>query len=300
MSNLNRAIGSLVGLAVGDAVGATNEFQSRATLTPISDMVGGGPFNLKAGQWTDDTSMALCLAESMITSYDEFNADATLMLWCQWMNQGHHSVKGYCFDIGHTTQTALDHFSQHGNPISSLENPAQSNGSIMRLAPVVLASSDLTTAGSLGQRQGALTHPHPNCIRACFFLARCLYRAIHGDSEPWCELVEYGLLNPNQSMRNWFQFLGQTDQDQIPSTGYVLDTMKAALWALAGSDNFEHGLLKAVNLGGDSDTVGAVYGQIAGAYYGLDGIPEKWVARLHMSSAIQKMARQCYQLNFIE
>nr|HPL68310.1 ADP-ribosylglycohydrolase family protein [Smithellaceae bacterium] len=133
---LNRYRGCLLGLAVGDALGTALEFKPPGSFTPITDMIGGGPFNLKPGQWTDDTSMSLCLAESLIECRG-FNPRDQMERYVRWWREGYLSSTGTCFDIGNTTRTALATFMKTGNPLSGpIDSYSAGNGSLMRLAPV--------------------------------------------------------------------------------------------------------------------------------------------------------------------
>ena len=140
---LNRFRGCLVGLAVGDAIGTTVEFKERGSFAPVTDLVGGGPFNLKAGQWTDDTSMALCLAKSLLISKG-FDANDLMSRFCRWWNEGYLSSTGECFDIGVTVSESLLSYTLSGNPFSGSTDPMSAgNGSIMRLAPIPMFFFDL-------------------------------------------------------------------------------------------------------------------------------------------------------------
>jgi ADP-ribosyl-[dinitrogen reductase] hydrolase len=138
MDRIQRSRGCLLGLAVGDALGTTLEFKPPGTFTPITDMLGGGPFNLKPGQWTDDTSLALCLAESLIECRG-FNPKDQMERYVRWWKEGHLSSTGTCFDIGNTTRAALSAFLKTGNPMSGPTDAySAGNGSLMRLAPARL------------------------------------------------------------------------------------------------------------------------------------------------------------------
>src|SRR5215813_4145645 len=134
----DRACGCLLGLAVGDAIGTTLEFRSRDAYAPLTDMIGGGPFDLAPGEWTDDTSMALCLADSLI-NYGDLDETDLMQRFVRWWRNGANSANGYCFDIGFTTRAALSEFERSGNPRAGSENPnTAGNGSLMRLAPVAI------------------------------------------------------------------------------------------------------------------------------------------------------------------
>jgi ADP-ribosyl-[dinitrogen reductase] hydrolase len=286
---LDRYRGALIGLAAGDALGTTLEFSAPGTFTPITDMVGGGPFNLAPGQWTDDTSMALCLAESLIESngFDPFDQ---LSRYVRWKRDGHHSSTGKCFDIGGTVASALARFQRHSEPWSgSIDEHSAGNGSIMRLAPVPLFFADDPEAAIAHARDSSrTTHAAQEAIDACRHMAGLIIGALQDRSKkellaplftPVPGLWDREPLAPKVRDVAAGSFLVR-EPPEIRGTGYVVASLEAALWAFAKSTSFEHGALLAVNLGDDADTTGAVYGQIAGAFYGVDAIPERWRIKL--------------------
>ncbi len=178
MTLSDRFRGCLIGLAVGDAVGTALEFKKRGSFEPITDMIGGGPFHLDPGQWTDDTSMALCLAESLIQT-DGFSADDQMTRYCRWLDSGYMSSTGKCFDIGNTVMTALKRYRATGNPNAGSADPhTAGNGSIMRLAPVVMYFfPDENMIVHYAIESSRTTHGALECTEACALLAGVLYRA---------------------------------------------------------------------------------------------------------------------------
>jgi ADP-ribosyl-[dinitrogen reductase] hydrolase len=297
--------GCLLGLAVGDALGTTLEFKSPGSFAPLTDMIGGGPFGLEAGQWTDDTSMALCLAESLITC-EGFNPDDQMQRYVRWWQEGYMSVTGQCFDIGNTVREALASYQKTGDPFSGSQDPKTAgNGSIMRLAPVVLAYADQPEkAIILAGESSKTTHGTRETVDACRYLGALIFGAMEGReksellspsfspvSDMWTiEPLGGGILKvANGSFK-------EKDPPEIRGTGYVVDSLEAALWAFYKSSSFEEGALLAVNLGDDADTTGAVYGQFAGAYYGVEGIPDAWLGKLAWRSKIEEVAKYLYQI----
>ena len=306
MTTLDRFRGALLGLAAGDALGTTLEFESPGSFTPLTDMVGGGPFNLKAGEWTDDTSMALCLAESLVVK-NGFDPVHQLETYCRWYRGGHLSVKGRCFDIGSATRAALDRFQRKPEPFCGDTSPyAAGNGSLMRLAPAPLAVAHnpelaIRSAGESSRT----THGAVECVEACRYFAGLLLAAVSGlskaeilnnDYEP---AAAYFLGNPltGKVAQIASGSFAVKEPPQIRGSGYVIHTLEAALWAFRGTDNFRDGALKVVNLGEDADTTGAVYGQIAGAYYGADGIPSEWREKLAMRELIEQRAAELHAMS---
>ena len=290
---LDRALGSLIGLAVGDAVGTTVEFLPRGAFPKLTDMIGGGPFRLKPGQWTDDTSMALCLAESLL--FDRNLNELDLMSrFDRWLAEGHNSSTGSCFDIGQTTLRAIAQFKRTGEPICGPKKASDSgNGSVMRLAPVAISWwRDSFRAEQIARRQSATTHGSDECLDGCALLTRVLCRAINGDGAASINIDDESWVSSIRKIGNgaWRGL----NEAEISSTGYVVHTLEAAFWAFEQSDSFEEAILKAVNLGHDSDTIGAVVGQIAGSVWGFSKIPKKWVDRLYDTQKIQALARSLY------
>ncbi|RAZ85375.1 ADP-ribosylglycohydrolase family protein [Mesorhizobium hawassense] len=259
----DRAVGALVGLAVGDAVGTTLEFVTRDSLPPITDMVGGGPFGLKPGEWTDDTSMALCLADSLIAKDGAVVPRHLLAHFVNWWRHGLNSVTGACFDIGMATFVALDAFERNGALENNADPEYQANGSIMRLAPVVLCARSRSDAVRLALAQGRTTHAAPVPQRCCGHLAAFLW-----------DMIETGRIPGDLSAMSTRQ------REDISSAGHAPATLDAACWCVATTDDFRSAVLKAANLGDDADTVGAVTGQLAGALYGLSRIPADWLEKL--------------------
>ena len=176
---MDRQLGALLGLAAGDAVGTTVEFKPRGTFPPVADMVGGGPFHLGAGQWTDDTSMALCLATSLVER-SGFDARDQMERYCRWADEGYLSSTGGCFDIGITVSEALQQFRQTGEPFAGSTHPRKAgNGSIMRLAPVVMFFHRNRDAAVHDAALSSMTtHATAECVDACRLMASMLVRAV--------------------------------------------------------------------------------------------------------------------------
>lgn len=276
-------LGALLGLAAGDALGTTAEFQRQGQFPPITTIVGGGPFSLAPGQWTDDTSMALCLADSLLES-QTFDPTDQIERYLRWYQTGYNSPTGRCFDIGTTVLRALNHYEVTRNPYSGeTHDHASGNGSIMRLAPVVMSfrrNPDL--AIQLAGESSRTTHGSEMAIDCCRLLASLLLElATASPSAPKPALIDaaFGrieILHPRVATLAQGSWRGKSAVEMNP-TGFAINTLEAALWAFELSEDFRSGALAAVNLGGDADTVGAVYGQIAGAFYGLSGIPRDWL-----------------------
>ncbi|MBP2145421.1 ADP-ribosylglycohydrolase [Methanofollis sp. W23] len=299
MDHRSRVRGALLGLAAGDALGTTLEFKLPGSFEPITDMVGGGPFALEAGEWTDDTSMALCLAESLVECRG-FDPVDQLERYCRWFMEGYLSSNGTCFDIGTTTRKALQRFMLSGEPFPGPTSPhAAGNGSLMRLAPVPLFyAADPVRAIALSGESSRTTHGAQTAVDACRYFGGLLAGAVQGASkedllaERFCPVPGYRDAHPlcpevDAVAAGSFR---EKEPPEIRGSGYVVSCLEAALWAFDRSTSFREGCLLAVNLGDDADTTGAVYGQIAGAYYGEEGIPAAWVERLALRERILELA----------
>jgi ADP-ribosyl-[dinitrogen reductase] hydrolase len=290
----DRVRGALLGLAAGDALGTTLEFQP--ALDPfqprVTEIVGGGPFNLPAGGWTDDTSMALCLATSLVEQQG-FNARDQIERYVRWAETGYMSVTGVCFDIGTTTRAALARFMQTLEPFSGSTDPrASGNGSLMRLAPAALAAPDEATALAWCADSSRTTHAAPEAVDACRYYGLLIWRAARGAPKNALLAPDVGAglaLAPAVAAVAAGSFRAK-QPPAIRGTGYVVDALEAALWAFAHSESFRDGAILAANLGQDADTTAAIYGQLAGAHYGQAGIPATWRAAVLWNERILALA----------
>jgi ADP-ribosyl-[dinitrogen reductase] hydrolase len=324
----NRVIGSLVGLATGDALGASVEFRPRKYLAanPVRKMEGGGTWGLDAGKWTDDTSMALCLASSLITE-NGFNAYDQMVRYKWWHKHGYLSSTGHCFDIGKATRQSIIDFSArqkileiHYRCLSEYEvdtlawdsveciekfdvncgdQNAAGNGALMRLAPIPLFYFKTPAiAIEYAGRSASLTHANKKAIDACRYYAALIIGALYRFSKD--ELLAKNFYSKH---KDWFgeeplhediKLIAEGSykrkggyEDGIRGKGYVVNALEAALWAFWSDENsFEKGALAAVNLGDDTDTTAAIHGQLAGAYYGYDKIPKDWLSKLYAHDLI--------------
>jgi len=292
MDQRERHRGCLLGLAAGDAVGTTVEFRSRGSFAPVIDMVGGGPFRLEAGQWTDDTSMALCLATSL-AECDGFDPHDQMSRYVRWAEEGYLSSTGRCFDIGRTVATALQSFRHHGNPFAGpRDERSAGNGCIMRLAPIPMRwFTDLDVAERFAGESSRTTHGAQECIDACRLLARITCRALDGRTKSEVLLDDAtsfaGAERIEAIARGTY---AEKAESSIRGSGYVVESLEAALWCFSETDSFADAVLRATNLGDDADTTAAICGQVAGAFYGESGIPSSWLTKLSMRSEIAALA----------
>jgi ADP-ribosyl-[dinitrogen reductase] hydrolase len=291
----DRALGSLVGLAVGDALGTTFEGGDRRPSHMPLRMVGGGPHHLEPGQWTDDTAMALCLADSMIATRGQVKHRDLMRRFAKWMEEGHNSCTGTAFDVGWTTRGSISEYVETGNPITGpTGRDGAGNGGIMRLAPAVLANlDDEDRAIDASMEQGRTTHGAPQCTMAAEFQGRLLWRLINRPADMTPKLVAASARHGTPEIAKIIEAArGSRTREDVRASGYVLNTLEAALWAFSRSDSFQETLVQAINLGDDADTVGAVAGQIAGAAYGLSSIPHEWLKDLAWKDEIVERAEK--------
>lgn len=286
----DRLRGMLLGLAVGDALGAAVEFSPPGSFPPVTGYRGGGPHGLGPGEWTDDTSMSLALADSIATVGWDLNDQARRYL--AWYEHGVYSVNNRCFDIGIQTRQALARFkrSDDARTCGDPSEQASGNGSLMRLAPVPLALIALFPERvellvERADESGLPTHPSAICRSACRYFAAVLAALAHGEdrdavlSPNWPVLQRLGPLHlaVEAVVRGSFRV---EEPPAIKGSGYVVKSLEAALWSFHAARDFREAVLQAVNLGDDADTTGAVCGQLAGAYWGERGIPAEWRAGL--------------------
>lgn len=283
----DRAVGALVGLAVGDALGTTIEFTGKPRYALLDDIIGGGPFRLRPGQWTDDTAQALALADSL-THDPNLDARDLMDRFVAWHRRGDYSCTGTCFDIGNATRAALDRYEQTGDPIAgSTSDAASGNGALMRLAPVAIRHwNNPERLREVSDRQTRTTHGSPATVRCSRLFADLLAQAMSGVplntvlESPSAEAIEGG-----------WRGLGR---DAIEGSGYVVRSLQAAVWAVARTTDVRSAVLLAANLGDDADTTAAIAGQLAGAIYGLSGIPPEWIAVLAWRERIEAAAETLF------
>ena len=248
--------GMLWGLIVGDALGSPIQFSSKDNHPWITEMEYCSVFNVPAGFWTDDGSMAMCIMDSFVrkNGYDINDVAETFV---KWLKNGYlSSIEGRSFDVGGATSSSLFNFANTGTLVNGVES-SQGNGSIMRFAPSYIIARSLNRP-EIVREVSDVTHASNRVREICDVLALILDLHMAGGRSSYGPGVE-------------------TPREKVPNSGWCVDSLNAAMWAFNTTKTFEEGMIAAVNLGGDSDSIGAIYGQIAGAYYGFDAIPERWL-----------------------
>lgn len=292
ISQKDRILGGLWGSLVGDALGVPVEFKDRATvqLDPVRDMREFGTHRQPRGTWSDDSSMLLCTADSLLNH--EFSLADMGERFVRWMNEGLWTAHGDVFDMGGTTCSALTRIAK-GIPAEQaggLHEDSNGNGSLMRILPAVLrfAGEPLETFSGRLEKVSAITHGHARSRMACVFYGLMVRHLLLGwQPQPTLDSAraEFTGWYERSAEFSTFRHILEDDlvslsEGEIVSTGYVLHTLHASLWCLLTTDNYRDCVLKAVNLGGDTDTTGCVAGGLAGVLYGMKSIPADWIQQL--------------------
>jgi ADP-ribosyl-[dinitrogen reductase] hydrolase len=296
-SSKDKALGAFVGLAIGDALGAPVEFKKRGSFPVVSEMLSGGYFRLPAGAWTDDTAMALCLSDAL---KHNSNIDARDLLerFCRWASDGENTSTGISVGIGQNTLRVLGEFKRH-NYLNAqpTKQRADGNGAVMRLAPVSIRHwRNPKIASEVAIKQSQITHYSTISAASCELLSLMLVYLISGNDWKAAKEVAVEEVKLGEAKYLTTEAWKIRAESTISSTGFVLHTMEAAFWAVENSSSFEDCLVKAVNLGDDADSVGAVAGQLAGALYGVSAIPTRWLEKLYKRNEIESSAAYLFDV----
>lgn len=294
----------LYGVSVGDALGVPVEFESREYLkkNPVTKMCSGGVHDQGTGVWSDDSSLSFCLAEAIIEGYDIHNLANKFI---KWKNEGYWTATGEVFYIGNTTRQSIINLSEgvHPNIAGGLDEIDNGNGSLMRILPLVILLKDLPIEKrfELVKEVSSITHSHTRSVISCFYYLEFALQIMEGiDKFEIYENLKISIsnfLNSNEIYSNeLIHFdrllngnINELEEELIQSGGYVIQTLEASIWCLLTTNNYEEAVLKAVNLGGDTDTTAAVTGGLAGLLYGFESIPKTWVVSIRKRNKINKL-----------
>jgi len=297
----------LFGVAVGDALGVPVEFKSREIISrnPVTDMFGYGTYNLPEGTWSDDSSLTFCLAEALT---QEFDLDTIGQNFIKWYRDNFWTPLGNVFDIGNATRQAILQLAKGVQPdlAGGFDEASNGNGSLMRILPLLfyLLDKPINERYEITKQVSSITHGHIRSVIACFYYLEFAKQIFEGkdkfqtykylQTEISNQLLNLSI-NPSEVVL--FDRLLKSDISKLPeekiySSGYVLHTLEASIWCLLTTDSYEEAVLKAVNLGADTDTTGAVTGGLAGLLYGLDNIPTKWIRQIARQDDIENLAER--------
>lgn len=307
MNRKNFSKNILIGSAVGDALGVPVEFKSRQYLqqNPVTDMMGYGTYNMPPGTFSDDSSMMFCLAESLCNGY---NVNDIAEKFQMWMHEGYWTADGEVFDVGISTRKAINRLRVVKNPIEagSTSESDNGNGSLMRILPLAIFTKDLSIDErcEIVKEVSSITHAHNRSVLACIYYIEFALNVLDSENLEeaylntnfWLKLF----LEENEIYKNEFQYferilsgkLIDLKEDEIKSTGYVMDSLEASIWCLLHTNSYKDCVLKAVNLGHDTDTIACIAGGIAGIYYDAETIPTNWIEQLARVNDILHLAEQ--------
>lgn len=296
---------ALFGIAVGDALGVPVEFNNRESIAkkPVTNMIGYGTYNLPPGTWSDDSSLTFCLAEAMT---QEFDLNRIGQNFVKWYNEAFWTARGNLFDIGNATRQAILRLANGETPelAGSIDESSNGNGSLMRILPLLFYIKDKTINEryEITRQVSSITHGHIRSIIACFYYLEFAKQIIEGKDKFEIyqnlqnEITSYlKSISINSTEVAFFDRLledniHQLPEDEIESSGYVLHTLEATVWCLLTTESYNDAVLKAVNLGSDTDTTGAVTGGLAGLLYGFDNISANWIKQIARKDDIEDLA----------
>jgi ADP-ribosyl-[dinitrogen reductase] hydrolase len=286
--------GAMLGLAVGDALAAATQFRRPGSFAPVGDLLGGGPFDLPRGAWSDDTAMALCLAESL-AEREQFDAADQLERYLRWQREGYRSATGQCLGITASTARALTVALVQPRRAAGSHDPAQLDPEpLSRVAPVILhAYPEPEAAVALAAEAARSTCQSPLVLDACRLLGAMLHAALSGEPRERVLAPRAALFGKRALRSNVAAIAGRdfgAGYTPPAADGGVLSVLELACWCLASTRSFHEGALRAANLGGNSDVIGAVFGQLGGAYYGVGAIPRPWRQALAQVELIAELA----------
>lgn len=306
-TKLNQIKSALFGVAVGDALGVPVEFKSRETISknPVTDMIGYGTYNLPAGTWSDDSSLTFCLAEALTQNFDLNEIGKNFV---KWTHENYWTPHGHVFDIGIATRQAISRLAQGEKPelAGGFEETNNGNGSLMRILPLLfyLLDKPINERYDITKKVSSITHRHIRSVIACFYYLEFakqifegkdkfeIYRNLQTEISNHLASLSINPTEIEKFARLLKGNISELDEDEIQSSGYVLHTLEASIWCLLTTASYKEAVLKAVNLGSDTDTTGAVTGGLAGILYGIDGIPKKWIQQISRYDDIKNLAER--------
>ena len=289
---MSKILDGIIGFTVGDSIGVPVEFKSREELkqNPVKDMIGNGTYNMPIGSWSDDTSMTLATLDSIIENKN-INTNDMANKFLRWYRKSEYTPTGKIFDIGDTTLRALSKYElklDEAKRCGGTNKYDNGNGSLMRMLPIAYYIyykniKDDIEIYNIVKEVSSITHAHEISILGCYIYIKYIIELLNGNDKNKAysniKKIDYGLFQ-NETIEDYNRILEQDiekfEEKEISSQGYVVSTLEAVLWLFLNSTDYNETILKAVNLGNDTDTVGAITGSLLGLYYGIDNIKEEW------------------------
>ncbi len=295
---------AILGVAVGDALGVPVEFKTRTYLevNPVTDMIGGGTYSQPTGTWSDDSSLTFCLMQSLLNGYDLMHI---AKLFVRWKNEAYWTAHDNRFDIGNTTAGALNLFNKIKNPLScgSTGERSNGNGSLMRIMPLAFytKNSSVMERFRIIKEVSSITHAHIRSVLACYYYIEFAIALINDENKFEAYKIANNkfeeLINTNdvyqKEKAHFYRILSgnisELSVNEVESSGYVMHALEASLWCLLNNNSYKETVLKAVNLGSDTDTTAAIAGGLAGLLYGYEHIPAMWINKLARKNDILQL-----------
>lgn len=299
---------ALIGFAIGDAMGVPVEFQKRDLLLehPVTKMYGHGSYDVPEGTWSDDTSMTLATMDSLIRMNGELNYNDIADRFINWVLNAEYTATNEVFDIGNTTRKAIVKYSNDRKDATlcgSKEENENGNGSLMRMLPIALycyyKKVEYDEIYTIVKKASSITHAHPISVLGCYIYVRYLLFILSGKDKlaaySMLRSIDYEEMFSEDTISFYNRLLNDDIKkykiNDIKSSGFVRDSIEAAIWVILKSTNFQEAIIGSVNLGGDTDTIGAITGSIAGILYGLDTFPEQWLNKLKKRETLEDISK---------
>ena len=302
----NQYLGAIIGHAVGDAMGFPTEFSKREELlkNPVLEMIDSPDLGLPAGSWSDDTAMEIATIDSFIHKKC-FDYKDIMDRWVKWISESEYTPTGVTFDIGRTCLKAIKKYCNGTEPLrcGSTSINENGNGSLMRILPVALyaytRNLDDISIQRLTDEMSSLTHAHEVSRLGCYIYVRFIICLLKGYTKEevykYIQSLDYSSYSLN-SINLYTRILNGTIKDQaidcIKSTGYIVDTLECALWIFMNAMDYKESIIASTNIGGDTDTIGAIVGSMSGIYYGFESIPSKWLDKLQRKQYLMELTSE--------
>lgn len=300
----NQYLGAIIGHAVGDAMGFPTEFSKREELlqNPVIEMIDSPDVGQPAGSWSDDTAMEIATIDSFIQK-KYFDYKDIMDKWVKWISKSEYTPTGVAFDIGRTCLKAIKKYCNGTAPLQcgSTSINENGNGSLMRILPVALYAYskklDDTSIHKLTNEVSSLTHAHEVSRLGCYIYVQFIICLLKGytkeDAYKHIQYLDYSAYDMH-SLKLYTRILDEQIEvqrlDQIKSTGYIVDTLESAMWIFMNAQHYKEAITASTNIGGDTDTIGAIVGSMAGIYYGFESIPSNWLDKLQRKEYLMELA----------